>query len=109
MANTFNNNAVTSVGTTPTELYSTGVGTKATVIGINVANILTQTVTCDIIFEDELTQPYFIVKGAVIPAGSSLAAIGGDQKLALNENNRILVNADNPNAIDAIISVLEIT
>ena len=109
MANTFNNNAITSVGVTPTELYGTDVGTKATVIGINIANLLTQTVTCDIIFEDELTQPFFIVKGAVIPPGSSLAAIGGDQKLVLNGNNRILVNADNPNAIDAIISVLEIT
>lgn len=109
MANTFNNNAITSVGVTPTELYATGPATKATVIGINVANLLQQTVTCDIIYEDELTQPFFIVKGAVIPQGSSLAAIGGDQKLVLNGNNRILVNADNPNAIDAIISVLEIT
>lgn len=109
MANTFNNNAITSVGTTPTELYSTGAATKATVIGINIANILTQTVTCDIILENELSQAFFIVKGAVIPAGSSLAAIGGDQKLALTGNNRILINADNPNAIDGIISVLEIT
>jgi len=109
MANTFNNSAVSSVGNTPTELYSTNATTKATVIGINVANILTQTVTCDIIMENDLSQAFFIVKGAVIPAGSSLAAIGGDQKLVMNANNRILINANLPNAIDAIISVLEIT
>lgn len=109
MANTFNNEAITSVGTTPTALYATDANTKATVIGINVANLLQETVTCDIIFENALSQAFFIVKGAVIPQGSSLAAIGGDQKLALNGNNRILINANTPNAIDAIISVLEIS
>jgi len=109
MANTFNNNAITSVGATPTELYSTGAGKKATVIGINIANITQETVTCDIIFEDDLSQAFFVVKEAVIPSGNSLAAIGGDQKLALNANNRILINANTANAIDGIISVLEIT
>lgn len=109
MANTFNNRAVTSVGTTPTELYDTGANKRATVIGVNIANILTETVTCDILFEDALNQAYFIVKGAVIPPGNSLAAIGGDQKLVLVPNNKILVNSNQPNAIDALISVLEIT
>jgi len=109
MANTFNNNAITSVGTTPEELYNTGANKKATVIGVNIANITTQTVTCDIILENALSQTFFIVKGAEIPAGSALAAIGGDQKLALTPNNRILVNANEANALDAIISVLEIT
>lgn len=109
MANLFKNNAVSSIGTTPTEVYATGANARATVIGINVANIVTQNVTCDIILEDELSQVYFVVKGAVIPEGSSLAAIGGDQKLVLEPSNRLLINSDTPNGIDAIVSVLEIT
>ena len=109
MANTFNNSAQTSIGTSPVEVYATGANKKATVIGINVANIIGTNITCDIYLEDNLGQAYYIVREAVIPTGSSLAAIGGDQKLVLVENNRILVSASDANSADAIISVLEIT
>jgi hypothetical protein len=109
MANRFNNNIVAGVGTSLTEVYATGAAKKATVIGINLANTLTTTVTASIVFEDDSAQQVYIVKDVVIPPGNSLAAIGGDQKLVLVENNRMLVSASTATAIDVIVSVLEIT
>jgi hypothetical protein len=109
MANRFNNNTVSGIGTSVTEVYATGASKKATVIGINLANKLITTITASIFFENAAAQQVYIVKDVVIPAGNSLAAIGGDQKLVLVENNRMLVSSSDADAVDVIVSVLEIT
>ena len=108
MANVFNNQLTADVGTSPAVVYSTNSVTKATVIGINISNNTTATVTADIILENGATQ-INIVKGARIPAGTALAAIGGDQKLVLNENSTLYVQTDTATSSDVVVSVLEIT
>jgi hypothetical protein len=108
MANTFNNQLTADVGTTPAVVYSTDGVTKATVIGINISNNTTATVTVDIILEKGSTQ-IKIVKGARIPAGTALAAMGGDQKLVLTENSTLYVQTDTATSSDVAVSVLEIT
>jgi hypothetical protein len=108
MANRFNNSSSTNIGTTLAEVYGTGATKKATVIGINLANLLTTTVTADIVLELADTTQVYIVKGVVIPAGNSLAAIGGDQKLVMIENNKILVKSSDATSIDAVVSTLEV-
>lgn len=108
MANVFNNQLTAGVGTSPQVVYSTDSITKATVIGINISNNTTATVTADILMDDGVTEVY-IVKSARIPAGTSLAAIGGDQKLVINENTSLSVQTDTASSSDVIVSVLEIT
>lgn len=108
MANVFNNQLTANVGTSPIIVYSTDSVTKATVIGINISNNTTSTVTADILLDDGVTEVY-IVKGARIPAGTSLAAIGGDQKLVINENSTMSVQTNVTTSSDVIVSVLEIT
>ena len=108
MANVFNNQLTADIGTTPVTVYSTNSVTKATVIGINISNNTTATVTADIILDDGVTQIY-IVKGARIPAGTALAAMGGDQKLVVNESSTLSVQTDTAASSDVVVSVLEIT
>ena len=118
MANTFNNATYNNIGSTEQTVYSTGIGKKATVIGINIANLLTTPVTASIILEkivDDRGTPLllrtYVVKDVYIPAGNSLAAIGGDQKLVMTEDNNLIVSAGTglTDALDVIVSVLEIT
>ena len=108
MANVFNNQLTTNVGTTPVTVYSTSSVTKATVIGINISNNTASTVTASITLSSGATTVY-IVKDARIPAGTSLAAIGGDQKLVINENSTMSVVTNTAASSDVIVSVLEIT
>lgn len=108
MANVFNNQLTSNVGTSPVTVYSTNSVTKATVIGINISNNTTATVTADILLDNGITEVY-IVKSARIPAGTSLAAMGGDQKLVINENSTLSVQTDTATSSDVIVSVLEIT
>lgn len=109
MANTFNNKLTANVGQLPIEVYATSSTTKATVIGINLANLLQTTITADIFLEDRLANVFYVVKNVVIPAGNSLAAIGGDQKLVMTTTNSLKVQSSAADSIDVIVSVLEIT
>ena len=108
MANVFNNQLTADVGLTQTAVYTTNSVTKATVIGINISNNTTATMTADIILAKGGTQ-INLVKGARIPAGTALAAMGGDQKLVLTESSTVYVQTDTATSSDVAVSVLEIT
>lgn len=109
MANQFNNKLTRSIGTTSTLVYSTNSSTRATIIGINVANITLDTVYVDIIFVDGQNHEGYVAKGVEIAPGTALAAMGGDQKLVLVPNNTLKVVSTDANSVDVIVSALEIT
>jgi hypothetical protein len=108
MANRFNNQQTVDVGTGLTKVYETDANTVSTVIGINVANKTTGTVYADIVIQGADSTQTFLVKGVVIPRGQSLAAMGGDQKLVMVENNALFVSTTVAAGVDVIVSVLEI-
>lgn len=108
MANKFSNQLTPDVGTTPEVVYSTDANTVSTVIGINIANKTTGTIYANIELEGADSTKTFLVKDVVIPRGSSLAAMGGDQKLVMTENNTLSVSTTADNGADVIVSVLEI-
>ncbi len=62
-----------------------------------------------VIFEAPDTLDYYIVKGAPIPAGGSLVAVGGDQKVVLMAGDTVKVRSNTELSADTIMSVLEIT
>lgn len=91
-----------------TSVYATDSVTVSTVIGINMANKTDNTVYADIVMQGADTTQTFLVKGVVIPKGQSLAAMGGDQKLVMIENNVLLVKSSAASSVDVIVSILEI-
>ncbi len=110
MANQFVKTLTTDVGTTPETVYATGVSTRSTIIGINVANTTTGPIIVDIQFYDDAnTNTGYIVKGVVIARGTSLAAVGGDQKIVLEPEDSIIVTSNVATSADVIVSALEIT
>ncbi len=108
MANTFKNQLQAAVGTSPTTIYTAGVGVSSTIIGMTIANILNTAITANIIVTSSASD-YYMVKMATIDPGSSLIAIGGEQKLILEANDSIKVSTSDASSADVILSVLEIT
>ena len=51
----------------------------------------------------------YLVKDAPIPIGSSLVAVGGDQKVVMNAADVIKVSSSAATSIDVALSILEIT
>ena len=52
---------------------------------------------------------YTLLKSAIVPVGSSLVAVGGDQKIVMNASDILRITASQASAADVTLSVLEIT
>jgi len=109
MANAFKTVTDTAVGTSPATIYTCPAATETTIIGLNVANILTTSITVDVQLENDDGDNVYIVKSAIVPVGSSLVAAGGDQKIVMNAADILKVTASQASAADVTLSVLEIS
>jgi len=109
MANAFKTVTDTAVGTSPATIYTCPAATETTIIGLNVANILTTSITVDVQLENNDGDNVYIVKSAIVPVGSSLVAAGGDQKIVMNAADILKVTASQASAADVTLSVLEIS
>lgn len=109
MANSFKTLTDTAVGTSAATIYTCPASTETTIIGLNVANILTVSITVDVQLENNDGDNVYIVKSAIVPVGASLVAVGGDQKIVMNAADVLKVTASQASAADVTLSVLEIT
>ena len=109
MANAFKTVTDTAVGTSPATIYTCPAATETTIIGLNVANILSVSITVDVQLENDDGDNVCIVKSAIVPVGSSLVAAGGDQKIVMNAADILKVTASQASAADVTLSVLEIS
>ena len=89
--------------------YTVPSGCVATVIGLSVANMNTTVAATVDIEINSGTGPegnVTVVKGAPVPIGGTLVAVGGDQKLVLTVDNSVQVSTSTGN-VDVIMSILE--
>ena len=117
MANDFKrftkSSVTTSTGTSGDALYtvpSSGSAMESIVIGITLSNKSASGITADVYLDGYDSVDTYIVKGASIPAGSSLEIMSGN-KIVLqgngSANDVIRVSASASAALDATLSVLE--
>lgn len=118
MANTFKRKLSKAVGTTATTIgasasnpggaYIVPAATTTTVIGLSVANITSNDITVDIMLNDGAVDHY-LNKSCILPAGTTIVSIGGDQKVILMTGDSIKVEASAADAVDVVMSILELT
>jgi len=110
---TFSAQNIDTSSTGKTTLYTCPSSTETTIIGLNIANILSVSITVTVEFHDGgvsgTNNLRHIVKDAIVPVGSSLVVVGGDQKIVMNATDVLNVYASQDNSCDAVLSVLEIT
>lgn len=104
MAAQFLNALQPNIGTAPVDVLTAASGSTA--IGMSVANTYTDQINVDVTLTSGGVTCY-IVKGAPVPKGGTLVAIGGDQKVVLKAGDKISVKSDVANSADAIISYLQ--
>ena len=63
----------------------------------------------DIQLENNDGDNVYILKDAIVPVGSALVAVGGDQKIVMNASDVLKVTASQASAADVTLSILEIT
>ena len=108
MATFFRNKIVKSVGLVPVEIIEVPAGSKVTAIGLSVANLLDGNTRVSITIKDDTSVTGFYVKDVMIAPNASLRAINGGEKLVLPAAKIVYVTADQNDAVDVILSYVEI-
>ena len=117
MANTFKvitrDVAPASAGT-PETLYTVQSGSTVVVLGLNLANVHTSSVTASVTLVSTTTQSSqtqnttaFLVKNVPIPVGASLSVLDG--QINLNVGDIIKVDCSVADKVSLIMSYMEIT
>jgi hypothetical protein len=110
MANVFKNSIKGPAGTGGLLVYTSPAATVATVIGVNVANIVSQNINVDVqITDSSAAVTKYLVKGVLIVPGSSAILVGGEQKVVLEAEDSITVTSTVNSSADVVVSVLEIS
>jgi hypothetical protein len=114
MANAFKSETDTGVGTSPATVYTCPASTETTIIGLTIANIHTSQIEIDVQLDASTRtsgaeDSVYIIKDAPVPVGSSLIAVGGDQKIVLEPGDTIKVTSNTAASADVALSYLEIS
>mgnify|MGYP001436279318 FL=1 len=106
----------TSTGASADAVYTVPAGAGSTalesiVIGITLANKHTSGITASVFLDNEDgSNDVYIVKGASIPAGSSLEVMSGNKLVVQNDGSNadvLRVESSRASSLDATITVLE--
>ena len=110
MPSTFKVHNAKNITTTLTAVnnYAVASSTNTTVIGLNFCNTSNNSINVSASVSNSSVDTY-ILYNTPLPVGSSLAVIGGDQKIVLQSAMSIKVSATANSVCDVSMSVLEIT
>ncbi len=108
MATNFKTKVEPNLGTTPVTLATSGVATRITVLGLSFANITDGTVLISVKIKDADDVEAFFVKNVIVPPNQSLRVVNGGERLVLGTENSISVFANQDDAVDVVMSYVEI-
>lgn len=110
MANTFKRKLSQNVGTTATQIgsYTVAANTTVVIIGLTVTNLSGSAISANVFINDGAANT-FVTTSAPISSGSSLVAVGGNQKIVLETGDSIYIQSSAASSLDAVLSILEIT
>lgn len=110
MPTVFKHAVNTEIGVEPVDVLQIPAGVRATVIGMNVANITDyDTVVVNVFVVDENSTQAHYIRGLTIPPNTSVKVVTQGEKLILPETAGIRVVSDTESSIDTTISYVEIS
>jgi len=112
MANTFKLKTKAAIDTSLVSIYTVPANTKTIVLGLTISNIKGSSVTADAQIatassSGENADDVYIIKSVPLPAGSSIEVMAGN-KIVLEAGDVVKVKGSVTDAVDAILSIMEI-
>jgi len=113
MANTFKLKTKTTIGTSLTTVYTVPASTTTVIIGLTVANILGSSVNASAqivstTVDVETNTSVYFIKDIPLPSGSAVEIMSGN-KIVLQAGDIVKVQSNTASALDAALSIMEIT
>jgi hypothetical protein len=108
MATQFKNKVIREIGPVPILALDTDAATRSTIIGLNLANLTDFIVYASVLIHDDTSVEGYFMKDVMVPPNSSLHALAAGEKLILAPTNELYLVADQDEALDAVISYVDI-
>jgi|TARA_R110000764_G_scaffold167272_1_gene254418 hypothetical protein len=113
MANTFKLKTKAGIDASLVTIYTVPANTKTVIIGLTIANVKGASVTADAQVvtassSGENADDVYLIKDIPLPAGSSIEIMSGN-KIVLEAGDVVKVRGSVTDAVDALLSVMEIT
>lgn len=108
MATFFKNSVAKEVGTVPVRILETTPTTRATVIGMSIANLTESVITISVLLQDDTSVTGYYLKDIIVPPQSTLKAVNGGEKLILAPSNQLFVVSNRSDSVDVIATYVEI-
>jgi hypothetical protein len=108
MATNFRTKIEKNLGTTPVTLATSGPASRLTVIGLSFANLTDGVVLISVKVRNEVGDDAFYIKNVILPPNQSLRVVNGGERLVLGTENSIIAFADQEDAVDVVMSFVEI-
>ena len=108
MATFFRNKAVKEIGKVKVPIYSAGLSTTATVVGLSLANLTESVVSTSVLIADDTSIEAFYLKDVLLPPNSTMKVLNGGEKIIIAADNTISVVSDIDASLDAVMSYVEI-
>lgn len=108
MATTFRNKVIKEVGPVPILALETNASTRSTIVGLSLANLTETTVAVSVLVHDDTSVEGYYLKDVMVPPKTSLRALSAGEKLILAPENQLYLVADEDEAVDAVISYVDI-
>jgi hypothetical protein len=108
MATQFKNKVVKEIGLQKIVVIDTDAATRATIIGLTLANLTDFNVYASVLIHDDTSVEGYFLKNVIVPPNSSLHALAAGEKLILAPENQLYIVADQDAALDAVISYVDI-
>ena len=102
----FKSNAVPGVTTDTAVTPTVNAGETFTIIGLSIANNGSTAIDVTVKLVKNGGTTAHVVKDAVVLAGGAIIAVGGDQKLVLEEGDSVTATSSTSGQADAIVSYL---
>lgn len=110
MPTVFKHAVNTEIGTDPVDVLQIPEGVRATVIGLNIANVTDyDTAVVNVFVVDENSTQAHYVRGLIIPPNTSVKVVTQGEKLILPATSGIRIVSDTEDSIDTTISYVEIS
>lgn len=107
MAQNFRVYKLSAVGTAATDIPDgSDFDSYDTLVGINIANIVTSAINVDVYIADGGTN-YYLIKDAPIPVGGALQLLDGGAKVVVESGDRLYVKSDTASSADVIVSAVD--
>lgn len=110
MPTTFKQAVAGSIGTTPVDVLTVGIGFTVTVIGCNIANITEyDTASVDVYVSGVDSVDTLYIKGLAIGPNSAVKIITNGEKLIIPQDGSLRIVSDVADSVSAVVSYVELS